>query len=107
MDLGDQLEHSQVQGRLIVRQFVAGFVVAILLVGTTVRAEAPPTPKGAVGVQLKVDEGKILVVGTVDNSPAAKAGLKEGDVVVKVADHAVKEKDATMEDLQELIKVVG
>ncbi|HEX3147222.1 MAG TPA: PDZ domain-containing protein [Gemmataceae bacterium] len=89
------------------RLFVAGFAMAVLLVGTTLRADDPPAPKGAVGVQLKVDEGKIVVFGTLPNSPAAKAGLKEGDVVVKVGDHPVKEKDASTDDLQELVKMVG
>jgi S1-C subfamily serine protease len=81
--------------------------VAVLFVASTLRAEDPPAPKGAVGVQLKVDEGKIVVVGALPNSPADKAGLKEGDVVVKVGDQVVKEKDASTEDLQELVKMVG
>ena len=88
--------------RLLVSLAVAGLLAA----GFTARAEDLPKPKGAIGVKLKVEDGKILVFGTIDNSPAAKAGLKEGDVIVKVDDHAVKQTEATTDDLQELVKRV-
>lgn len=89
------------------RHLAITVAVGLLFATSTVRAEDLPTPKGAVGVQLKVDEGKIVVVGALPNSPAEKAGLKEGDVVVKVGDHSVKEKDASTDDLQDLVKYVG
>jgi S1-C subfamily serine protease len=76
-----------------------GFVFAL---GT---ARAEDEPKGAIGVQLKVDDGKIVVVQAVKDRPAEKAGIKEGDVIVKIDDHAVKE-GAEQEDLQALVKEV-
>jgi carboxyl-terminal processing protease len=81
-------------------------ITALLTVGLTARAEDLPKPKGTIGVIITVEDGKIVVVDTVADSPAAKAGLKAGDVIVKVDDHKVKDKDATREDLDGFVKEV-
>ena len=47
---------------------------------------------------ISAETGSVVVVGTVPNSPAEKAGLKAGDVIVKVNDHKVKEKEATKDE---------
>lgn len=39
---------------------------------------------GAIGVQLTFWNGRAVVIGTSDNSPAARAGIRPGDVIVKV-----------------------
>ena len=84
-------------------------LVPLALVGLlapAARADDPPKPKGAIGVMISRETGSLVVVGTVPDSPAAKAGLKEGDVIVKVNDHKVKEKDATGEDVEALAKEI-
>jgi carboxyl-terminal processing protease len=39
-----------------------------------------------VGVQISLDEGSIKIMGTLDDSPASKSGLRVGDVIVAVDD---------------------
>jgi Do/DeqQ family serine protease len=46
------------------------------------------TPDMAESLRLKVDHG-VLITGVLDEGPAAQAGMKPGDVVLQVADHAV------------------
>jgi C-terminal processing protease CtpA/Prc len=83
------------------------FSVAIVLFVATssaVRAEDPP--EGAIGVQLKLEDGKVVVALPVEGSPAAKAGFKTGDVILKVNDYKVKE-NAEEDDLHATVKEVG
>lgn len=87
------------------RLFVT-FALAGLLVGTAARADDPPERKGSIGVMISAQTGSVVIVGTAPDSPAEKAGLKEGDVIVKVNDHKVKEKDATGEDVEALAKEI-
>jgi S1-C subfamily serine protease len=81
-------------------------LVAVAVVAVGVRAEDPPKPKGSIGVKVSAETGSVVVVETIPGSPAEKAGLKAGDVVVKVNDHKVKEKDATQDDVMEMVKEV-
>src|SRR4029079_6882848 len=53
---------------------------------TTSQAGSP----GYLGVLLSTDGGKLTVSDVEDNSPAATAGLKRGDVVTQVDGKAVK-----------------
>lgn len=78
--------------------------IVVLLASTGLRAE--DLPEGAVGVQLKIDDGKIVVVAAIGGSPAEKAGLKTDDVLLKVNDFKVKENVAE-EDLHATVKEVG
>lgn len=80
------------------------FAVAVILAATGTGAE--DAPKGLIGVQLKVTDGKIVVVMPLADGPADKAGIKTDDVVLRVNDFKVKEK-AEQEDLQATIKEVG
>lgn len=83
------------------------FAFAVLVVvSPTIRAEDPP--EGSIGVQIKIGDGmnNIVVVGTIKDSPAEKAGFKEGDVFVKINDFKVKEKDLTQDDLIATVKEV-
>jgi len=86
------------------RLFAAVALTATLAFAATTRAD--DLPEGSIGVQIKIDEGKIVVVEPIKGSPAEKAGLKPGDVFVKVNDYAVKQKDATQEDLEAAVKEV-
>jgi S1-C subfamily serine protease len=85
-------------------RLLVAFAVVGLLAAAPVRADDPP--EGSIGVMLKIDDGKLVVVSTVSGSPADKAGLKADDVIVKVNDHVVKEKDLTQEDLEAAAKEI-
>ena len=82
--------------------------VAMLLLftaGAAVRAEDPP--EGSIGVQVKIDDGKIVVVEPLKGSPAEKAGIKSGDVIVKINDYKVKDNvgaDELKEAVMEIVK---
>lgn len=45
--------------------------------------EPDPFAKGFLGVQL-TDQGLVMVTSVLPNTPAAKAGLREGDVIIKI-----------------------
>src|SRR5687768_16470904 len=42
--------------------------------------------KGYLGVQIKLQDEKIKVIALLDDSPAAKAGFKEGDLIEQIGD---------------------
>jgi S1-C subfamily serine protease len=86
-------------------RLLVSFALAAALVGAA-RAEDLPKPKGSIGVMISAETGSVVVVGTVPDSPAEKAGLKAGDVIVKVNDHKVKEKEATPEDVTAMAKEI-
>jgi carboxyl-terminal processing protease len=86
------------------RLFAAVALTAALALVATTRAD--DLPEGSIGVKIKVEDGKIVVVEPVKDSPADKAGIKLGDVLVKVNEFAVKQKDATDEDLKATVEEV-
>jgi carboxyl-terminal processing protease len=53
--------------------------------------------RGFLGIQFQSEDGEPKVSGFADNSPAEKAGLKEGDVVVKIQDKAIKDVSEVMD----------
>ncbi len=56
---------------------------------------------GFMGVQLGgEEEGPVTIAGVTDDSPAAKAGIKEGDQIVKVGDKDVKSVQDVMTRMQ-------
>lgn len=78
--------------------------VAVLVAGAPVRAEDPP--EGAVGVQVKIEDGKIVVSEAVKDGPADKAGVKAGDALLKVDDFKVKEQ-VDQEGLEAAVKEIA
>lgn len=68
----------------------------------SVRAEE----QGSIGVQVKIDEGKIVIVKPLEGGPADKAGLKADDIIMKIDDHKVKD-NAEREDLQAAVEVIA
>jgi C-terminal processing protease CtpA/Prc len=87
------------------RLFAAVALTATLVLAATTRAQEI-VPKGMIGVQLKIEDGKLVVVEPMKDGPADKAGIKAGDVLLKVNDFKVKDKDATDEDLHATVKEV-
>ena len=87
------------------RLFVSfALAAALVAFGPATRADDPP--EGSIGVRVQIDDGKIVVVEPVKGSPAEKAGIKTDDVIIKVDDFKVKEKDLTNDDLQAVVKEI-
>jgi S1-C subfamily serine protease len=53
--------------------------------------------RGFLGIQFQAMEGEAKISGFADGSPAEKAGLKEGDVIVKIQDKTIKEVNDIMD----------
>lgn len=49
-------------------------------------------PEGSIGLRVELKEAKIVVAEPIKGGPSDKAGLKPGDVIVKVNDYQAKEK---------------
>ncbi len=52
-----------------------------------------------IGVEIAVKDGEIVVVSPIENSPAMKAGIESGDIITKVNNEIIKDKN-----LDEIIK---
>jgi carboxyl-terminal processing protease len=46
---------------------------------------------GGLGIEVTVDDGFIKVISPIDGTPAAKGGLKAGDIIVRIDDAPVKD----------------
>jgi uncharacterized protein (TIGR03067 family) len=59
---------------------------------------------GFVGVQIRVNEDpkEVVIVATIKDSPAAKAGLKKDDVLLQVNNNEVKELRPTVEMIRKI-----
>jgi M6 family metalloprotease-like protein len=82
---------------------LSGFRTVDKAVTTTISLAAPtaPTQPAYLGVHLDPDKGGRLVVAHVESdSPAAAAGVKQGDVIQKVAGEALK----SVAQLKELLQ---
>lgn len=45
---------------------------------------------GGIGIEVTMDDGFLKVISPLDNTPASRAGLKSGDLIVKINDTFVK-----------------
>lgn len=50
---------------------------------------------GGVGLEVGIDEGSIKVITPLDGSPSQKAGIKPGDIIVRIDDQPMKGKTLT------------
>jgi M6 family metalloprotease-like protein len=67
-------------------------------VGTpAARAAARP---GFLGLSVAADKGRLAVAEVADDSPAAKAGIRHGDLLVKIDGNEVKDEDAFLDALR-------
>lgn len=62
------------------------FVLPILFAFVVTSAAFADDEKGYLGVQFKLDNGKIVIQEIVGDSPAEKAGIKQGDIIEKFGD---------------------
>ncbi len=73
---------------LVVAAAVCGLLVVLPSAGWC----AQETPKGFMGVKLSSDgDNVVTVLETLVGSPAEKAGLRSGDIIVKVANVEAKD----------------
>jgi len=54
-----------------------------------------------VGIEISAKDGDIVVISPIEDSPAMKAGIKEGDTIVRVNDTAIKNKE-----LSKIVKMI-
>src|SRR5688500_17620373 len=71
------------------RLFMSVALTAALVAAGSARAEEPP--EGSIGLRVELKDARIVVKEPIKGGPSDKAGLKPGDVFVKVNDYAVKE----------------
>ena len=72
------------------RLILALALVAAFVASSTARTEE--VPEGSIGVKVELKDARIVVLEAVKGGPSDKAGLKPGDVIVKINDYQVKEK---------------
>jgi serine protease Do len=71
-------------------------LVAVVLLAPTRPAD------GYLGVAIRHDDGKVVVMEVLKDSPAEKAGLKEDDVILKLGDKDVTEVEKFVEMVRAL-----
>jgi carboxyl-terminal processing protease len=57
---------------------------------------------GGLGVEVSIENGLIKIIAPMDDSPAARAGIKAGDVIIKLDDTPTG--DVTLGDTSELLR---
>jgi S1-C subfamily serine protease len=63
-------------------------------------ARAADDEKGWLGVTVKFEDGKVIVVSALPESPAEKAKLQENDVIVKVGNTAAESLEGFVNDIK-------
>ena len=56
-----------------------------LKIGTTGRF-------GGIGIEITMEDGFVKIIAPIDDTPAQRAGLKAGDLVIEVQDVSLKDK---------------
>ncbi len=104
----EYVEHEAVQREKLTYGAITGMVNALGDTGhsTFLTPDMVPLEKHflegsftGVGLEVRMKEGRVVIVAPMEGSPAQKAGLKSGDVIVKV-----DEKDVLGLPLEEVIK---
>ena len=82
---------------MILRSVPAAALVLLVMLS----AASAQAPDVSIGVQIATDadSGKTVVKGLAENGPAAKAGVKEGDFILKVGDKAVASHQETADEV--------
>lgn len=94
------------------RSFVTALLAGLVLCGSAALTRAdddkdkkmddkkaePAAKRGFLGIRFQAGEGEIKIEDVVPDSPAEKAGLKPGDVVVRVDKKDVKD-EGTLREL--------
>src|SRR5262245_13873611 len=73
---------------------LAGFLFGLVLGGTPQVQAQDQTPKPYLGIAAdskQADARGVVVREVTPNSPAAKAGLKSGDIIIRIGDVEVKD----------------
>ncbi len=79
------------------RSLVSFTALALLVAGV---AYADDQPEVSIGAELTIDNDTLVVDNIDQGGPAEKAGLKAGDVIVRINDLVVKEKGLTAKDVE-------
>jgi len=79
-------------------------LVAALVVGAPALKDKEPlgTGPGYMGITFQKDDGGLIITEVKENAPAAKAGMKVNDLIVKVEDANLKDADTG-----DLVKMIG
>ena len=79
-------------------------LVAALVVGAPALKDKEPPAKGPgyLGIMFQKDDGGLLVTEVKEDGPAAKAGMKVSDLIVKIEDASMKDAETS-----ELVKMIG
>jgi len=80
-----------------VRPLVVFPALALLAVGAA-RADDPPGV--SIGAELIIENGTMVVDNVDKGGPAEKAGLKAGDVIVRINDLVIREKGVTAREVE-------
>jgi len=106
----EYVEHETVQPAKLTYGAITGMVNALGDTGhsTFLTPDMVPLAKQfiegsftGVGIEVRMKEGRVVIVAPIEGSPAQKAGLQSGDVIVKV-----DEKDVLGLPLDEVIKKI-
>ncbi|MFZ0931624.1 MAG: S41 family peptidase [Syntrophobacteraceae bacterium] len=104
----EYVEHNTVQREKLTYGAITGMVNALGDTGhsTFLTPDMVPLAKNfiegsftGVGIEVRMKEGRVVIVAPLEDSPAQRAGLQSGDVIVKV-----DEKDVLGLPLDEVIK---
>jgi S1-C subfamily serine protease len=77
---------------------LVSFTALTLLAFGAARADDPPA--GSIGAEFSIENGTLVVDNIVEGGPADKAGVKAGDVIVRINDLAVREKGLTAREVE-------
>jgi carboxyl-terminal processing protease len=106
----EYVEHEEVQSQKLTYGAIGGMVNALGDTGhsTFLNPDMVPLAKHflegsftGVGIEVRMKEGHVVIIAPIEGSPAQRAGLQSGDVILKV-----DEKDVVGLPLDEIIKKI-